>query len=222
MFNCNRVHQPLRSKGSRWSMEALVPRSCSSSGWSDSAALPSRHIEDFVIWGRWDRTDWCCCVWSVGKISGTSSHLGFYSSCTIFSLGGNKPIKRSIMSVSGFVQSWIYDFRSFYYKKDASECLRTWRQLTFVPDAAFQRRGTEAAGGRRLSSPSFVWAKNIKEPVKFRDFVISKGVRLLPSQVHRLLPCLGVLILFSAVSNSPMLEAGATDSNWPSKPWVIM
>lgn len=105
MFNCNRVHQPLRSKGSRWSMEALVPRSCSSSGWSDSAALPSQHIEDFVIWGRWDRTDWCCCVWSVGKISGTSSHLGFYSSCTIFSLGGNKPIKRSIMSVSGFVQS---------------------------------------------------------------------------------------------------------------------
>lgn len=95
MFNWDRVHQPFWSEGSRWSLEASVPQS-------------TRHIKDFVIWGHWGRTCWCCPVCSVGKISGTSSHLGFSSSCTIFSLGGNKPIKRSIMSVSGSIVNLQY------------------------------------------------------------------------------------------------------------------
>lgn len=81
-------HQGLKVQDGGWRPRYLSSSPC----WSTSAALP-------VIWGHWDQTSRCCRVCSAGKISGTSSHLRFSSSCTIFSLGGNKAIKRSIMSV---------------------------------------------------------------------------------------------------------------------------
>lgn len=90
-------------------------QSCSSSCYG---AFLRWHIKSFVIWGHWDQTFWCCRLFLVWKTSGTSSHFGFSSLGTIFSLVVNTCIKRSIIVNLQYFQFHLELFFLYYKKQD--------------------------------------------------------------------------------------------------------